>query len=303
MTSGNPNPQFNSLETMYYRVNANKTFVDKYDAENPHLGGYARDLKIDGKYHNIKANFNWFSFTPVILSDRSHLEPGQEKYAIIDGQRRITIAKELYGNDVEVNCIVYLGLTQAMEARIYNEINGYNTNLSAVDKYMGKLHAGSLLHMNVQKMLNSHRLKIGKNITAVETLIKIYQRSPDVCSETLRILRYAWHKQSGQFSVHSMSSVFHFLKLVPQYRLDTDRLIKKMQDNSPSELRELISLHKRLKTFPGQGGSNTAGAEALKTWYNSHLRKGQIKNDFHALNKYSEEKRLLDLANSKLKNK
>ena len=79
--------------------------------------------------------------------------------------------------------------------------------------------------------------------------------------------------------------------------------IKKMQDNSPSELRELISLHKRLKTFPGQGGSNTAGAEALKTWYNSHLRKGQIKNDFHALNKYSEEKRLLDLANSKLKNK
>jgi hypothetical protein len=112
---------------------------------------------------------------------------------IIDGQHRIAALKEIGWGDQQVQCWAYKGLTEKEEAEKFLKLNDYLA-VSAFAKFRIGARAERPEETDIEGIVKAQGLHISQtkgegSISAVNTLRKVYRRSPATLARTLRIVR------------------------------------------------------------------------------------------------------------------
>lgn len=117
---------------------------------------------------------------------------------IIDGQHRIEALRDErigYG-DQQVECWTYQGMSEADEADMFLTLND-NLTVSVFSKFKVAVTAGHAVECDIARIVEEARLKIAlgggaHSISAVGTLRKLYNYSPETLARTLCIIRDAF---------------------------------------------------------------------------------------------------------------
>lgn len=119
------------------------------------------------------------------------------KFYVIDGQHRIAALREVFGDDHQVQCWTYAGLTEAEEAEKFLQINDV-LSVGAMDKYQIGVEAGREAETDIDRIVRACGLVVTKQaveggIGAVGTLRRVYSRGgAHVLQRTLRMVDGAY---------------------------------------------------------------------------------------------------------------
>lgn len=119
------------------------------------------------------------------------------RFYAIDGQHRMAALREVYGNDHQVQCWTYAGLTEAEEAEKFLQINDV-LSVSAMDKYQIGVEAGREIEADIDRIVRAAGMVVSRQsveggIGAVGTLRRVYTRSgAHVLGRTLRMIDSAF---------------------------------------------------------------------------------------------------------------
>lgn len=119
------------------------------------------------------------------------------KFYVIDGQHRVTALNEIYDHEHQVQCWVYVGLTEAEEAEKFLQINDVLA-VSAMDRYEISVEAGREVEADINRIvslcgLTVTRQNVEGRVMAVGTLRRVYVRGgPAVLQRTLSIIGSAF---------------------------------------------------------------------------------------------------------------
>lgn len=113
-------------------------------------------------------------------------------FYIIDGQHRVAALREYLGEDQQIQCWTYTGLSEAEEAEKFLQINDVLT-VTAFDRFEIGVEAGREVEVDIARIVEACGVVVSRNeqggIRAVGTLRKVYNRGgPEVLSRTLTIL-------------------------------------------------------------------------------------------------------------------
>jgi hypothetical protein len=113
---------------------------------------------------------------------------------VFDGATRLAGARE-NGSILVLPCRVYLGLTQAQEARAFRLLNQWRWAVHVVDRFNAMLVEEDPRALELREALSAHGLRIGytpgvEEISAIQALefVKLWGVLPD----TLSIITQAW---------------------------------------------------------------------------------------------------------------
>lgn len=118
-------------------------------------------------------------------------------YYVIDGQHRIEAVRRALGDDQQIQCLVYEGLTEAQEAEFFLASNN-NLTVDAFAKFRVGITAGRFEDCEIDRVVRAQGLRVTRDqieggISAVGTLRRVYQRSgSEVLGRALRIIRDAY---------------------------------------------------------------------------------------------------------------
>lgn len=139
----------------------------------------------------LVAHFDHEQIGTPVVNERS------AKFFCIDGQHRIAALREVYGDDHQVQCWTYVGLTEAEEAEKFLQINNVLT-VNAMDKYVIGVEAGRDIECDIDRIVRSAGMvvthqNVEGGIGAVGTLRRVYVRSgAHVLARTLRMIDSAY---------------------------------------------------------------------------------------------------------------
>ena len=265
-------------ETLDYELEVAKTFVDMT---------YGRPLKSRQARRMIK-EFTWKKFLRPAVSERPN-----DRYAILDGQHRIHAAEK--NGHALFPCIVYFGLTVEEEAMLFVDLNKERVNPNSLETFKAALRGREETALALKALLDKHKIKVGKTndkISCIALLRRIYHMSPVLLDATMETVTKAWGGLiypnaynaiiiSGIHSLLCLSAVL--VSRNKKIKLDTDRLIEKMQEHQPQEFLNKVNSFKALGiTGSRLAGSNYSESYAvnynqvavsiLLEWYNHRLR-------------------------------
>jgi hypothetical protein len=116
---------------------------------------------------------------------------------VIDGQHRVEALKAIGWGDQQIQCWIYVGLTEQEEAEKFLKLNDVLT-VNAFAKFRIGVQAGRDEEVQIDRIVQVQGLKVSQDksqgsISAVGTLRRIYTRSgPVVLARSLRIVRDAY---------------------------------------------------------------------------------------------------------------
>lgn len=149
-----------------------------------------REVK-QARVDHLVAHFDHEQLGTPVVNERGG------KFYIIDGQHRAAAAREIYGNDHQIQCWTYAGLSEAEEAEKFLQINDVLA-VSAMDKYEIGVEAGREIETDIDRIVRACGLVVTKQkveggIGAVGTLRRVYVRGgAHVLGRTLRIIDAAY---------------------------------------------------------------------------------------------------------------
>lgn len=115
------------------------------------------------------------------------------KFFVIDGNHRANAAREVYGEDHQIQCWTYVGLTEEEEAEKFLQINDVLA-VNAMDKYQIGVEAGRDIETDIDRIVRACGMVVSKQaveggIGAVGTLRRVYTRGgAHVLARTLRMV-------------------------------------------------------------------------------------------------------------------
>lgn len=136
------------------------------------------------------------SFDPEQIGAPTVNERGGHYY-IIDGQHRIEALKEMGWGDQQVQCWVYVGLTEEEEAEKFLVLND-TLNVDAFSKFRIGLQARRAEECDIDRIVRAQKLSVSKDhieggISAVGTLRRVYNRDGSaVLARSLGVIRDAY---------------------------------------------------------------------------------------------------------------
>lgn len=145
-----------------------------------------RELK-QYRVDHLVANFDHEQLGTPVVNERAG------RFFIIDGQHRAAAAREVYGEDHQIQCWTYAGLTEEEEAEKFLQLND-NLTVGAMDKYRVSVEAGRDIETDIDRIVRACGLavthqKVEGGIGAVGTLRRVYVRGgAHVLGRTLRII-------------------------------------------------------------------------------------------------------------------
>lgn len=119
------------------------------------------------------------------------------KFWIIDGQHRVAAARDFYGDDHQLQCWAYVGLSDAEIAEKFLKTNDYLA-VSAFDKYRVGVTAEREVETDIDRIVRAAGMHITKQkveggVSPVGTLRRVYLRGgAHVLGRTLRIIDSAY---------------------------------------------------------------------------------------------------------------
>lgn len=155
------------------------------------VSSLAQRERKDYRVNQIVAEFDEDKIgTPILSSRNGH-------YYIVDGQHRIEATGIVRGDDSEVQCWVYEGLTEADEAELFLRFNDVLT-VSAFDKFKVSVQAGRDDETDIDRIVRAQGLIVTRDklpgaVRAVGTLGKVYDRDgASALARALGIIRDAY---------------------------------------------------------------------------------------------------------------
>jgi len=165
-------------------------------------------LPVRGKIAKIVKSFDPDLLGVVICSMRENGE-----IAIIDGSHRYHALVKLGLEHLNINALVYIGLSLEDEAKIFALSNQEHTKPSTVDIFKAGIVSGDKLTLAINDILikNGYYVGVGpgnNKIRALVTLKRIYTNAgADVLDQTIRIIKAAYGSNSDVMRDQLMSAV------------------------------------------------------------------------------------------------
>lgn len=128
------------------------------------------------------------------------------RFFVIDGNHRCHAAREVYGDDHQIQCWTYAGLSEEEEAEKFLQINDVLA-VSAMDKYQISVEAGREIESDIDRIVRAcgmvvSRQSVEGGIGAVGTLRRVYTRSgAHTLGRTLRMIDAAFGSAGLEASV------------------------------------------------------------------------------------------------------
>lgn len=181
------------------------------------------------KVMNIVNNFNPDALGALICSARD-----DGTIAVIDGGHRLAALRFLNKEDMNVNCLVYFGLSLEDEANIFTQMNDNRTKPKTSDIFKSKVVSGDRDAIDVNNILKSFNLGITNGpannaVRAVGTLNAIYKKNGRLITiKTIDTLIKAFDSHSSSLSDTAMLAVAQIYSVFNNKNssIDQDRLIK-----------------------------------------------------------------------------
>lgn len=263
------------LESNYFGIEwleTEKLFIDR---------NYQRPL-VPTVIRNISENWDWRAIRTLAVSMR---EDGN--YAVMDGQQRLTAARE---NDIkQLPCQVYIDLNEKQEAELFLKLNN-SRKPSANDLFRAKIaeedpgamaivHAVNLcgweldLENENRQSAMTGREFAARTIHSATTLTQIYESGGlTLLMNTLQIC-HSWH---GQHLAASADMMHGISSLLTKYRgkIDTSKLVEKLRDETPGGILAKASQYATAERSisGGQFSRKKAVIIVLKAIYNRNQR-------------------------------
>jgi len=190
------------------------------------------ELMVDYTYQRqpLKAKISKIvkSFDPDLLGVIicSMRENGQ--IAIIDGSHRYHALVKMGLEYLNINALVYIGLSLEDEAKIFALSNQEHTKPSTVDIFKAGIVSGDKLTIAINDILVKNGFYVGvgpgnNKIRALVTLKRIYANAgADILDQTIRIIKAAYGSNSDVMRDQLMSAVaviLHRYKKIDEQRL------------------------------------------------------------------------------------
>ena len=201
------------------------------------------------------------------------------KYYVFDGQHTIAARKKLNnGNDLDVYCEVYSGLSLEREAELYNSFNTNRKPLTALDKAKAALMAGDPETVDLVNIVKETGYDIkwvggldgsGK-FTCIKKLQDVYKKYGSFfLKNELQLLNEIWQrtKESLREEIVGGLAVFYdTYSNCPEFKKDT--FVERMKVISP----EAIIREGKQLSIPG----DKRFAKAMVNHYNKKRSKGKL---------------------------
>lgn len=155
------------------------------------VSDYAQREHKQARVDYLVAHFDHEQLEPPVVNMRGG------RYFVMDGNHRCLAAKEVYGDDYQIQCWTYVGLTEQQEAEYFlrkNDVLG----VGAMDKYRIGVNASREIESDIDRIVRACGYVVSKQkaegtIGAVGTLRRVYERGgPRVLARTLRMIDGAW---------------------------------------------------------------------------------------------------------------
>lgn len=252
------------------------------------------DLIVDEKYQrppqhslikSITENWDWRAVRTLAVS----LRPNGERniYAVIDGQQRLTAARE--SNIEKLPCQVYIDLTEAQEAELFLKLNN-SKKPSANDMFRAKLVEGDqeakLIRMaclntgweiDLLKEMRHGNEFATTTINSATILTTIYRTGGILHLQKVLNLAAGW---KGQHLAGSAAILNGFSQFLLKHReVDMARFTEKLSQETPSSVlgkaNQIIAAERSL----GSSIKISTAKSLIKVFvsiYNKGLRNGRL---------------------------
>jgi hypothetical protein len=165
-------------------------------------------------------------------------------FAIIDGQHRWAVLREIHGEAGPIVCNVHQGLTVEQEASLFYEIDRSRRNLTGWDRWWARRGSGEQGVLDIERTVEKHGLAI--NPTTKDGVVRATKACEDVAAlggqtlldSTFSLLLAAWGRAADALDgahIHGLALVIHHYDVGTE--LDADRLVAAMQDIAPRQVK------------------------------------------------------------------
>lgn len=211
---------------------------------------------------------------------------------VIDGQQRLTALRQLGHNDVELDCILYSGLSEAEEAFVYTatQETGSRRILLPIQQLRGAYYAGDPEAIEITQVvegvgleLNEHQAVTATNLHAIASVRRIYRRGGGAHLRAVLLLvmeaypetpgvGYSVDPNRGRLNGMILQGASLFM-LRYAGRYDRARLVNVLQRAGLAELRERTGDYRRVVHT---GRWEVAVSRAIRHLYNARLSTGAL---------------------------
>lgn len=182
-------------------------------------------------------------------------------YWIIDGQHRIGGAR--IAGKSHIACDVRTGLSLLEEARLFDELNGQRSQVTAVDRYKAKMFYNDPEALEVTNIVQSYGGEITvklndtskRAIRSVSQLFRIYeQEGGERLKEVLAIINEAWGAIDYDTTNElTLAGINQFLSRKAG-KHDRARLVSRLNTEGVTQIKRMAHAHSQI--FGGSGPVN-----------------------------------------------
>lgn len=211
------------------------------------------------------------NFEPALVGTLVVSARPQGRYAIVDGQTRAAAIVNLAARDeapIGVPCLVYRGLDQAAEARLFARLQKERRGVASAHRFRAAVVAGEERALAITAIAERAGYTIGpagtKELASVAALEAVYRRGAEILERTLTTLRRSWP------SVIPSGDIIRGLGyLLAQEPIDDERMAAHLHAVTPDELKRRASA--LLEGMGGAGSRERYMAQAIAAVYRARL--------------------------------
>lgn len=208
----------------------------------------------------IGAAFDIKKCGPIMVSPRGP----DGKYTILDGQHRWAGAKFAGYTGPFTSVVVSDATDEQKQAEAFLAFNNQKA-VSNVDKFKVRVTAKDPLACEIDRELRAFGLVMGSQVTCVNELERVANRSSEQLSRTLKIITQAW---SGRAKFANALCVRAVSRLVNERTFDQNHMIERLKEIEPVAL---IAKANAGRELLGQS-RDTAAVNLLVRLYNKSRR-------------------------------
>lgn len=185
----------------------------------------------------IKKQYDSAAFGTIIVGERK-----DGSLWVVDGQQRVTAAKELGHH--EVPCSVMDSRGSSHEAEVFRVINGGRQNITRNELFKAALESGDSQSVEIlaaiERMGFVLGLASGSNskpnvIRQAAPMEKMYDWGQvPMIEKVLRCIRSAWEDEQSATKSYVLTGMAKFFRMYPE--AEEDRVVKIMKGISPNQM-------------------------------------------------------------------
>ena len=203
--------------------------------------GYGRPIKPTQLNRVSGERFKWESFGRAVVSyiDDDH-------YVVLDANHRVLAAKNKFGGDVEIPCVVLVLTGEPEEAEIFLDLNKHRTAVNPLELFAADIAAGDPQAISLRTALQLKRLRVAthtgppskRTIRSVVQLRMMHRVDSYLMNRMLDLLIKGWDiDEPDTFRSANLRGLWSFLRRYPQ--ADNNRIVTVMGNILPRKLADL----------------------------------------------------------------